>query len=320
MLEFLTGLDKNERLPIWVISHQRAGSAPTLERMKTWERQDDINVLVRESQRDLYRKHYPMMRIKTAPDSIIGDCGSARQMAVRLAEFIHGGSVFMADDDVLRMQFLYEGQVASGANAGAPCSRRSGQAEMDEVPDLEERVVTGACVVALDAFRADDKAVIGGLIKQHMSFGAQLHETKYLINQGVTPRQAMIWNVERMEEMGIALDLEKFGVHGEDLGWMDATLAAGGDCFSLPSFTYDHWPEAVNIEKSMIRNAKNAARLHAEEWAALQTCPIKDYLRVKLDIIGNYEWGDVNWQKLNKIRGTKPIRIKWTDEILGDIL
>lgn len=319
MLEFLTGLDKNDRLPIWVISHMRAGSAPTLERMKYWERQDDIHVLVRESQAAEYRRCYPAMTIMTARDTEISNCGSARQMAVDLA-LMFSDRVVMMDDDVLRMQFLYYGEIASGANAGQPCSRRSGQAEMDAVPDLEELVLSGACAVAQEAFAANSRAVIGGLIKQHMSFGAQLHETKYLVNQGVTPRQAMVWDVERMGAFGIRLDLNDFGVHGEDLGWMAAALAADADCFSLPSFTYDHWPEAVNIEKSMIRNAKNATRLHAEEWEALQHYPIKDYLRVKLDLVGNYEWGDINWQKLNKARGTKPIRVKWNDEILGELL
>lgn len=315
MLGYLA--ESTDRYPIWVISYNRAGEAPTLEKMKSWGDTDGIYVLVRESQRATYEAAYPTLTIVTAPDEEISNCGSARWAAAEIAYGVYEQDrVIMMDDDVLAIRAMYAGTFIRGKNIGKPCTRHSNVPDLAELPDLEERVLSGITDVAGQVFEKHPKALLGGVIKQHMSFDERNHQTAYILNGGVTPRQITIWALDRMMERGVKLDTDLFGVHGEDLGLVAEVLQRGGDCFALTSFAYEHWPESINIHKSMIRNAENAPALHAQEFEALQHYPIKDYLRVKTSIIdGSYEWGDVSWSKLRKLRpGHEYLkRVLWTD-------
>lgn len=317
MLEHLSSLDKNDRYPLWVISYNRAGEAPFLNTVqRSWERTDDVYVVVHESQRAEYRRCYPQFTVLTLPDSARG-VGRARWGAVKLAETLGEPVISMFDDDVLALRFLFESHFQRGANAGKPCSGHSARRDTDVLPDLEERVVGGFHNVAQVAMRDHPDTVIGGMIKQHMSFAVKNHQLQYIVNGGVTPRQAMVWNIERMAEKGIELNLEHFGIHGDDIGLVAQALAAGADSFAVPSFTYDHWPESVNIEKSVIRNIGNKREMHALEWEALQQYPVKDYLRTKRSIIdGSYEWGDINWASCAKKRGRPIIRVPWPENVV----
>lgn len=309
MMEMLRAHDKADRLPMWIISYNRAGSAPTLERMKHWERQDDIFVVVREEQRQEYRRAYPEMTIIGLPAKDIGSCGAARWGAFDAAYDLFGmDRVTMLDDDVLQFGFLCYRESKKGEEASGTFLKSDEAA----LPDLHERVLGTASTVAVEVFNAHPRTMFGGPIKRHMSFAPSNHRTKYALNSRVTPRQVMFWELDRMTVAGCRLNLDDFGIHGEDLGNVDQVLSHGGDVFALPSFIYDHWPEEINIHKSMIRNPQNAAALHAQEWETLQRYPIKDYLRVKRSMIdGSYEWGDVNWKALHKIRGTEPVTVLW---------
>lgn len=314
MHEWLRSLDKADRLPTWVISYNRfSNDAPFLEMARRFERTDDINVLVRESQRIAYQGAYPELVIHGLDDDLIPSCGEARWGAADLAYGLGEDAVLMFDDDVTRLGYLFQSATVKGRTPGAEISGHNGKADLDVLPDGPERVLSAMSELAGQVFEQHPHAVIGGPLKQHMSFSPERHRTRYTLNGAVTPRQAMVWHLDRMDELGIRLNQEHFGVHGEDIGLMAAVLAAGGDSFALPSLVYDHWPEAVNIEKSQIRNASNAAALHAHEWACIQQYPIKDYIRVKTDLLGNYEWGDVDWRKLHKLRGTSMIQAFWDE-------
>lgn len=321
MMGRLYAADTSTVLPIWLISYNRAGTAPFLELMARWDDQSAINVVVRSSQWREYRQAYPGMTIHGLPDEEISNCGSARWGAADLAYMLGHDEVIMADDDVLAVRFLYEGTIGRGPNTGKPSSSHSGKAEERDVPDFQLRVLTLASQVAATAFQDDPRLVQLGLIKQHMSFDPRNQATMYQVNGGVTPRQLMVWNLARMRDAGVRLDLDAFGVHGEDIGLAATILAAGLNCGSIPSFVYDHWPEAVNIDRSMIRNRDNAAALHRAEWEALQQYPIVDYLRVKRSLLdGSYEWGDVNWARLCKLRGVPSKRVPWPDDPSWDLL
>lgn len=311
MHDWLLSLDKGDRAPLWIISYNRPGTAPFLEMARQFERTDDVNVVVRASQWADYERAYPELEIHALPDEQIPSCGAARWGAADLAYSMGQDVVMMFDDDVIRLGYLFERAIQSGPNAGKPASAHDVKADLEVVPDVIERVATAMSAIAEDVFTAHPNAVLGGPVKQHMSFDPKNQATKYLLNGGLTPRQAMVWHLDRMNHAGVRLNLEEFGVHGEDIGLLATLLAAGLDAFALPSLVYDHWPEAVNIERSQIRNAENAAELHAWEWECLQRYPIKDYLRVKTDLLGRYEWGDVHWQKLHKLRGTQPYREDW---------
>lgn len=317
MREYLLATDKGDRPPSWVISHNRAGAAPTLERMMSWERTDDINVLVREEQVRAYQRAYPSLVIHGLPADLIGNCGSARWGAADLAYALGEDIVMMFDDDILAIRFLFHRAIMKGPNKGRPASGHSTLDDLSIIPDLEERIVTAVGRLGREVMAENPRAVMGGVIKQHMSFSPKNHETKYVLNGGVTPRQFTIWHLDRLNRHNIRLNLEEFGVTGEDIGAAATILEAGLDMFAIPSFVYEHWPESVNITKSMIRNAENAARLHAWEFQQLCKYPIRDYLRIKRSIIdGEYEWGDVDWAKLNKARGTSMQRVLWEESLL----
>ena len=98
MKEWLLGLDVEERLPLWVISYNRAGTAPFLRLLKEHARKhDDINVVVRRSQRDAYQAAYPTMNIRPLPDDTIPNCGSARWGAADLAWELGNDVVLIGD-------------------------------------------------------------------------------------------------------------------------------------------------------------------------------------------------------------------------------
>lgn len=311
MVDHLMSLDTADMLPAWVISYQRAGTAPLLERVKSWDHPEKVHVLVRETQRAAYEEAYPTLSVHSLPDEQINNVGRARKAAQQLA-YMESDVALLIDDDILEMNFLFERLVTRGPNVGRPCSGHSLRGDHRTLQGLEERILTAISLVAADVFEENPRAVLGGAIKQHMSFDVKNHMTKYIINGGVTPRQVMVHHLARMEEFGIELNTELFGCHGDDIGTAAEVLKAGADCFAIPSFIYDSWPENVNIKESVIRDAETAPALHEWEWDALQQYPIKDYLRVKRSIVDDsYEWGDVNWSKLNKLRKTAPKRVLW---------
>lgn len=317
MQDWIGDLNPVDRYPLWVISYNRPGTAPFLNRAHEWATAGDVNVLVRSSQMEMYREAYPKFRIHHRADDMIPNCGSARWQASQIALEEGFEAALLFDDDVLSLNFLFESAIMSGKNAGTECSRNSNNEDRALFPDLDERILAGMSKVAGDVFENHQMAMLGGLIKRHMNFSAKNHATKYVINGGVTPRQAMVYNMARMDKHNVEMDTDLFGVHGEDLGMNAAVLAADGDCFAIPSFAYDHWPEEVNIHESTIRNAGNAARLHRQEWESLQHYPIKDYLRTKTSIIdGSYEWGDVDWKKAAKVRGRSTIHVPWETPLI----
>lgn len=316
MTAHLAGLSTADRYPIWIISYNRAGSAPTLDSISaSWERTDDVNVVVRQSQAAAYRAAYPRLQVHALPDERISNVGRTRWGAAELARALGEDVIIMMDDDVLKLDFLFQSAHRTGKNAGAECSGASNKADRVALPSLDERVVMGFGETARWLFEDEPLAVLGGMNKRHMSFSPKNHRTRYIINGGATPRQVYVWHLERMEEHGVALNVGLFGRHGDDIGLTAEVLAAGLDCFNTPSFVFDHWPEEINIERSTLRNAQNAAGLHAAEWEALQEYPIKDYLRIKRDLIGNYQWGDVDWVKLAKHRGQPARVVGWSDDL-----
>lgn len=309
--------EKEDRLPVWVISYNRY-DAPTLSRIQDWVRLDDVHVVVRASQVDEYRRNFPALRFEPLPDELIGSCGAARWGAYDLARAYGHQRAIMLDDDLLQFRPLYQHHFVRGPNAGMPCSRvfdKEDIAEFGGMAALEEATVTMMGLVADNVFDEEPRAVIGTAIKRLRSFDNRNQQTRYLLNGGSTPRQWTAWDLERLEEQDIRLDLEQFGVVGEDVGFLATLFQAGMDAFTMPSFAYEHWVESVNETKSLIRNADNRAILSEHEYAMLQQYEMGNhYLRVCPKGGDEYEWGEVDWRGLNKYRGTKMHRVLWDED------
>lgn len=315
MVGYVQSVSKNDRVPMWVISYDRL-DAPTLLKMQHYERTDDINVLVRKSQGPAYAKAFPMLNIVTLPDDRIDSCGAARWGAFDLARVLDQDEVIMLDDDVLQFRFMYQREKVQGANVGELCSgvASAGIAEeyFGSIPLMEEAALTAFGQLGRTVFNEQPGTVVGGMIKRHMSFSIENHRTRYILNGGATPRQAMIWNTARMEQHGIRLNLDHFGVTGEDIGLMATVLEAGFDVFCSPSFAFDHWPENINLEKSVIRDESTLPLFMDYEYEVLQNYQIgPNYLKEKAIPGSEHGWKDVSWQKLAKFRGEPSQRFYW---------
>lgn len=312
--------DLDSMMPVFVISHDRVGSAVLLNRANDtpWPRPDLINVVVHERFEADYRMRYPRLTIHThrEPDG----CGRARWAAARIAYGLGHERVAMLDDDVVCVEFKYRSQIQSGPNAGKESSYTSGAKETGAVRGFEQHVLAGAGAIAHEAFDDNPNAMIGGMIKKHMSFRAANHREKYVINSRVTPRQVMFWDLGRIFAAGLSLDQERFGWTGEDIGNVDLVLSSGHDCFALPSYVHDHWSEAINVDRSLVRNRETKREILDLDLENFRTLPIFKHLRLKYDLIGNYEWADVNWQSLGKERGVKPKVVLWDEAAVLDEL
>ena len=308
---------EEDRLPMWVISYNRY-DAPTLTRMAEWNRLDDVHVVVRESQAGEYRKAFPTLRFEPLPDDQINSCGAARWGAYDLAREYGHDRAIMLDDDLLQFRPLYQHHFVRGPNAGMPCSRvfdRDDIAEFGGLAALEEAAVTLMGQVASATFDEEPKAVIGTAIKRLRSFDNRNHQTRYFLNGGSTPRQWTVWDLKRLEDNGIRLNLDQFGIVGEDVGFLATLFQAGMDAFTMPSFAFEHWVESVNETKSLIRTTDNRAILSEHEYRCLREYEMGDnYLRVCPKGGDEYEWGEVDWRALKKYRGSEMKRVLWESD------
>jgi hypothetical protein len=317
MFHYLQNVDHNDRIPVWVISYNRF-DAPTLTRINQWENTDNVNVVVRASQVQQYREAFPRLTLWGVEDERINSCGAARWGAYDLAREQGHQRAVMLDDDLLQFRPLYQHHFVRGPNAGMPCSRvfdKEDILEFGGVIALEEATVTMFGLVGNMVLDEEPNAVIGTSIKRLRSFDNRNQQTRYLLNGGSTPRQWTIWDLERLEADGVRLNLEEFGVVGEDVGFLATLFQAGFDAFTMPSFAYEHWVESVNETKSLIRTADNRAILSEHEYAMLQRYDMgNNYLRVCPRGGEEYEWGEVDWRNLNKFRGTKQKRVLWDSD------
>ena len=318
MFEFLQNSDKNNRLPMWVISYNRF-DAPTLVRLKDWERLDDVHVVVRESQVAEYRRALPFVRFEPLPDERINSCGAARWGAYDLAREQGHEQAIMLDDDLLQFRPLYQHHFVKGPNAGMPCSRvfdRDDIAEFGGVGALEEATLTAFGHTAEQVFIDEPNTVIGTAIKRLRSFDNRNHQTRYFLNGGSTPRQWTAWDLTRLEKHGIRLNLDHFGIVGEDVGFLATLFQAGLDAFTMSTFAFEHWVESVNETKSLIRTVENTALLSEYEYTCLRLYDMGNhYLRVCPKNGDEYEWGEVDWRAMSKFRGSEMKRVFWdTDQ------
>lgn len=324
MYDYLNGSDKNNRLPVWVISYNRL-DAPTLTRMKGWERLDDVRVVVRDTQLLEYKRAFPYLKFYPLPDKRIGSCGAARWGAFDGAVDTGHERVVMMDDDLLQFRPLYQHKFVQGPNAGAPCSRVADKddiAAFGGVELLEEATVTAMGRTADAAFDEQPKAVLGTAIKRLRAFDNKNHQTRYYLNGGATPRQWTAWDVSRLSDNDIRLNLEHFGIVGEDVGFAAQIFQDGLDAFTMPSFAYEYWNQNEGQGKvvegdtrTTIRTPGVAALLSEYEYTCLLKYDMgQHYLKVSPRNGAEYEWGEVDWRKMTKFRGSPMERFYWSTD------
>lgn len=321
MFHYLYSVDHNDRIPVWVISYNRF-DAPNLQRISEWENLDNVHVVVRASQYDTYREAFPRLQFEAFPDDEIDSCGAARWGAFDRAREYGQQRAVMMDDDLLQFRPLYQHHFVQGPNAGMPCSRvfdKEDIAEFGGVAKLEEATVTMMGLTANMTFDEEPNAVIGTAIKRLRSFDNRNHQTRYLLNGGSTPRQWTAWDLERLEADNIRLNIEEFGIVGEDVGFLATLFQAGKDAFTMPSFAFEYWNQNEGKNRvqegdiqTTIRMPGIAALLSEHEYRMLMRYEMGEhYLRVCPRGGAEYEWGEVDWRRLHKFRGTSQKRVLW---------
>ena len=272
------------------------------------EAKKKIHIVVRNEQYKAYKKQNPDSHIILIPkDDPIHGLASTRQFIFEYAVDHRYSMIIDIDDDIKNLTYLYDG--VSGT--GNPCSSHTIKVDRENDPLLEQKVLLMASRIAREVFKNHPDVYLGNIRRQRLSQGVDNAKLKYIINSGPTPRQVTFINVKGLYKAGINRDVKRFDRHGDDIGFCAVILKAGGSLFNIPCLTYDYVSEKCD---SVIRTPETEKELHAYEYKMLQKYPIKDYLRVTFrDDEGNYMWGDVDFRKLNKLRGSSSIKEYWEE-------
>lgn len=267
-----------------------------------------VHIVVRSEQYKAYKKQNPDLHILPIPEDYpINGLASTRQFIFEYAVDHKYPIIIDMDDDIKNIAYMYDG--VSGT--GNPCSKHTIRVDRENDPLLEQKVLLMASQIAREVFKDHPDVYLGNIRRQRLSQAVDNAKLKYIINAGPTPRQVTFMNVKGLYKAGINRDVKRFDRHGDDIGFCAVILKAGGSLFNIPCLTYDYVSEKCD---SVIRTPETEKELHAYEYRMLQKYPIKDYLRVSFrDEEGNYMWGDVDYRKLHKIRGTTAIKEYWED-------
>ena len=272
------------------------------------EAKKKVHIVVRSEQYKAYKKQNPDLHILPIPEDYpINGLASTRQFIFEYAVEHKYPIIIDMDDDIKNIAYMYDG--VSGT--GNPCSKHTIRADRENDPLLEQKVLLMASQIAREVFKNHPDVYLGNIRRQRLSQAVDNAKLKYIINAGPTPRQVTFLNVKGLHKAGIDRDVKRFDRHGDDIGFCAVILKAGGSLFNIPCLTYDYVSEKCD---SVIRTPETEKELHAYEYRMLQKYPIRDYLRTTFrDEEGNYMWGDVDYRKLHKLRGTTSIKEYWED-------
>lgn len=267
-----------------------------------------VHIVVRSEQYKSYRKHNPGLHIIPIPkDYPISGLASTRQFIFEYAVKSRYATIIDMDDDIKNLAYMYDG--ISGT--GRACSKHSIKIDRENDPLLEQKVLLMGAEIAREVFKKYPNVYLGNIRRQRLSQGVDNAKLKYMINAGPTPRQVTFVNVKGLYKARINRNVKRFDRHGDDIGFCAVILKAGGSLFNIPCLTYDYVSEKCD---SVVRTPETEKELHAYEYSMLQKYPMKNYLRITFkDEEGNYMWGDVDYRKLHKIRGTTPIKKYWEE-------
>lgn len=309
MKRLLDELDVNSMPHIFCPSYNRPDFVSAkLFRTFSEEVKKKIHIVVRSEQYEAYKKQNPEFHVLPIPEDYpINGLASTRQFIYEYAVEHKYSMIIDMDDDIKYIAYMYDG--VSGT--GHPCSKHTIQIDREKDPLLEQKVLLMAAKLSREVFKNYPDVYLGNIRRRRLSQAVDNAKLKYIINAGPTPRQVTFINVKGLHKADIDRDVKRFDRHGDDIGFCAVILKAGGSLFNIPCLTYDYVSEKCD---SVIRTPETEKELHAYEYRMLQKYPIRDYLRISFrDEEGNYMWGDIDYRKLHKIRGTKAIKEYWEE-------
>lgn len=273
------------------------------------EARKKVHIVVRPDQYNDYKKANPKLDILPIDEDYpINGLASTRQWIFEYAVKNKLSMYIDMDDDIKMVRYLFD----AFTNKGDPCAHHSNMQDLAEDPLLQQKVLQMTAEISKEIFKTYPDVCLGNIRRQRFCQHPENAYLKYIINAGPTPRQVTVMNTKALYRAGINRDVKRFDRHGDDIGFCAVLLKEGKSLFNIPCLCYDYVDEKCD---SVIRTPETEKELHAYEYAMLQEYPIRDYLKTTFrDDEGNYMWGDIDYRKLHKIRGTKPIKVHWGEE------
>lgn len=314
-LEFLKNTSIDDMPAFYTMSYNRNKSLPTVNKIM-YDFSDEAlkksYIVVRESQKDFYYNlHKDIIdrgcNLLVIPEGEVSGVGSTRNWIIRHAYKNGNDIAYCFDDDLTGLTVLFE----SVDKKGEPSSGAFRAGEIRAIENFHQLALQAVAKVTREIIAEHPEALIGNVRKVRFSNKYDNAATKYKFNKGGTPRQTNIYNVKAMVENNIFVP-DCFNKHGDDIGVAAYALEKGYSLFSLPWVAYAYTPETVSSTLRDIDEEKNRA-IHEEEYNNLMKMEIKDYLRfTKSYEDGSYMYGDIAFNKFHKLRGTKPLAVKWS--------
>lgn len=308
MLTELKNTSEKDLFPIFIPSYNRSHDVRVWDKILydfTPAALEKVFLVVRTEQYKSYKREYPKANYVLIPENTVTGVGSTRNFILEYCIEHRIPYAIDMDDDIKLLNYLF----ITHAQSGALTSHHPRMIEYQNHPIRKQQILQLACKISKEVFKADKRAILGNIRKQHFSQSPENSQIKYQINTAVTPRQIQIYNIKRVYKHSIRVP-EEFNKHGDDIGVVAYILDKGFDCFNIPCLCYDYVDEKTN---SVVRNpAKENRELHRLEYAGLQNYAIRDYLKWSFKFPdGEYMFGDVNWRNYHKLNDSERIRVFW---------
>lgn len=302
--EILSRTTVDDMLPICIPSYHRPDFilAKNILSRFTKKALEKVFVFVRAEEYKQYNRQNPWLQFIEIPKGTVTGLGDTRNYIFEWAAERRLSKIMDMDDDIFRMHYMYTNTINGN-------SKPSTVEDLDQDSRIPQKCLQLTGVLAKEAFKKYPNLVLGGLRKRRFCQHPHIANTKYFVNKGSTPRQTKILNVKRLYKAGIRIP-QAFNIHGEDIGYAAHVVASGYDCFIIQSVCFD---PVDCFKDSVVRDPKKENReLHKMEEDALIKLNLMQFVRTAYAFPdGQYQFGDINWGQVNKIRGTKPIVEEW---------
>lgn len=291
--------------PTYIISHKRAGRIRTIKAIP--DLRLEATVVIAEEELETYRAADPTIPYLTIPAGyagLSGGVGRARQFCLDTAAMLGLDHILILDDDMISLTVLY---AIEGGKASHAFKRHIDPADT-------EMFRYGSLVlfaqVAEEAYRRVPSAMIASAQCNAASRTQRSSGLRWQLNRGGPPAQIQSWRVDRFTELVGSIDLERFNLHGDDIGVATQIIGSGGDTVKIPSIL-GHYQDYET--ESVIRTPETAPGLREAEHEALMGDALAPYVMTRHDLLGRPQWHSLDWMALEKDGISRYAEAKWTD-------
>ena len=271
---------------------------------------------VRESQAEQYLEVNKELiergcNLLIIPEGEVDGVGPTRNWCLKHA--INSGEdiAFILDDDLTGINVLFDGVTKDGE----PKSDTLRVADKRAFDGYNQKLVQLIAREARKLFEEHPELIIGAIRKQRFSNNPENAKTRYIINRSGTARQFCIYNTKLVAETNTFVP-DDFAKHGDDIGFTANALQKGLSVFRFPWAIYAYTPETESSVLRDIDEEKNHD-IHLEEYNNLMKYEVRDYLKITKrypDIEDDalaYMYGDIDWNKFHKLKGSKSVKVYW---------